>query len=123
LADQVREDALNRTLVALADPTRRAIVLRLAKGEARVTDLAAPFSVSLAAVSKHIRVLESAGIVRRTVVGREHVLWLEPEALAPAGEWISGLRAFWEQRLERLEGVLITQKRRPKPPARRRTQR
>ena len=102
-----RAAALERTLVALADPTRRAIVRRLADGAARVTDVAAPFPMSLAAVSKHIRVLESAGIVRRAVRGREHLLQLDPASLTPASDWIADVRQFWGRRLDDLEHVLI----------------
>ena len=73
---------LDRTLTALADPTRRAILQRLARGEARVTDVARPFAMSLEAVSKHVRVLERARLVRRRRAGREHLLSLDPRPLA-----------------------------------------
>lgn len=99
--------ALTRTLLALADPTRRAILRRLTHGDARVTDLSAPFRMSLAAVSKHIRVLEQAGLVRRTVRGREHRLSFDARALAPASEWIAAQRGAWERRLDALETVLL----------------
>jgi DNA-binding transcriptional ArsR family regulator len=99
--------ALTRTLLALADPTRRAILRRLAQGEARVTDLSAPFDMSLAAVSKHIRVLEQAGLVRRTVHGREHRLRFDASALTPASEWIATQRDAWERRLDALENLLL----------------
>ncbi|HEY1416236.1 MAG TPA: metalloregulator ArsR/SmtB family transcription factor [Caulobacteraceae bacterium] len=98
--------ALDPTLHALADSTRRAILARLAEGEARVTDLAAPFPCSLNAVSKHIRVLEGAGLVRRRRQGREHVLALNPEPLAAAGAWIEELRALWAWRLAELDRIL-----------------
>jgi DNA-binding transcriptional ArsR family regulator len=101
------DEDLNRTLLALADPTRRAILRRLAGGEARVTDLSAPFDMSLAAVSKHIRVLEQAGLVRRTVRGREHLLAFEARALRPAAEWIAAQKGAWERRLDALEDVLV----------------
>ena len=80
---------LDATLLALADPTRRAIVRRLAQGEARVTEVAAPFPMSLNAVSKHIRVLERAGLVRRRIVGREHILSFNPAPLDEATAWIA----------------------------------
>jgi DNA-binding transcriptional ArsR family regulator len=83
---------LDRTLGALADPTRRAILDRLAGGEARVTDLARPFDMSLNAVSKHIRVLEQAGLVVRTRRGREHVLALDRAPLDEAFGWIAARR-------------------------------
>lgn len=98
--------ALDPTLHALADPTRRAILARLAEGEARVTDLAAPFPCSLNAVSKHIRVLEHADLVRRRRHGREHLLALNPEPLAAAGAWIDELRALWAWRLAELDRIL-----------------
>jgi DNA-binding transcriptional ArsR family regulator len=89
---------------ALADSSRRAIVERLAQqGEARVTDLAAQFPMSLNAVSKHVKVLERAGLVRRQVRGREHWLSLEPEPLERAWSWIGLYRRFWESRLDSLE--------------------
>jgi DNA-binding transcriptional ArsR family regulator len=101
------DQALSRTLLALADPTRRAILRRLADGDARVTDLSAPFDMSLAAVSKHIRVLEQAGLVRRTVRGREHLLAFDARPLRPASEWIASQRGAWERRLDRLEALLL----------------
>jgi DNA-binding transcriptional ArsR family regulator len=98
---------LDDTLVALADPTRRAILHRLASsGEARVTELARPFAMSLNAVSKHIRMLERAHLVRRRREGREHVLTLDPAPLDEAAEWIAKQRAFWTSRLDALESLL-----------------
>lgn len=78
----------------------------LARGPARVTDLAQRFPVSLAASSKHIRVLEAAGLVRRSVAGRDHVLSLRPAPLVEAGRWIDAHRAFWESRLDALDAHL-----------------
>ena len=101
------ERRLDRTLLALADPTRRAILRRLMQQEARVTDLAAPFAISLNAVSKHIRVLERAGLVRRRVVGREHNLTFDSRPLDAAAEWIAAQRAFWAPRLDALEAHLV----------------
>ena len=98
---------LDDTLVALADPTRRAILHRLAAGgEARVTELARPFAMSLNAVSKHIRMLERARLVRRRREGREHVLTLDPAPLDEAAQWIARQRAFWTSRLDTLESLL-----------------
>ncbi len=99
-------DRLDHTMLALADPTRRAILSRLAKGEARVTDLAAPFEISLNSVSKHIRILERAHLVTRRRLGREHFLSRNARALDEAAAWIDGLRHHWNQRLDRLERAL-----------------
>jgi DNA-binding transcriptional ArsR family regulator len=97
---------LDSTLGALADPIRRAILERLGRGEARVTDLAAPFAVSLNTVSKHIRVLERARLVRRRRSGREHFLALDRVPLQPAAAWIERQRNPWTARLEELEALL-----------------
>ncbi len=96
---------LDHTLTALADPTRRAILARLAGGEARVTDLAAPFPISLNSVSKHIRILERADLVRRRR-GREHLLSLNPEPLDAAWRWMEEQRTLWAWRLSELDRVL-----------------
>lgn len=98
--------ALDHTMLALADPTRRAILERLGAGEARVTDLAAPFAMSLNAVSKHIRILERAALVSRRRAGREHVLSLNPAPLDAASAWIEAQRQFWNARLDALEAAL-----------------
>lgn len=98
--------ALDDTMLALADPTRRAILQRLGAGEARVTDLAAPFAMSLNAVSKHIRILERAALVQRRRNGREHVLTLNPAPLDEAAAWIEQQRQFWNARLDALEQAL-----------------
>lgn len=97
---------LDRTFAALGDPTRRAILARLSEGDARVTDLAAPFDMSLNAISKHVRVLEDANLVRREVHGREHRLSFNGKALQEAREWIDFHRAFWEERLDNLARFL-----------------
>lgn len=99
---------LDRTLQALADPTRRAILQRLSRGEARVTELAQPFAMSLNAVSKHIRVLERAGLVRRRRAGREHLLAIDARPLDQAAAWMNAERAQWETRLDALEALLRT---------------
>src|SRR5579883_1090180 len=87
---------------ALSDPTRRAIVERLARGPTRVTDIAEPFDMSLNAVSKHIKVLEAARLVRRTRQGREHTLELDPEPLRGVAHWASDIERFWSARLDRI---------------------
>jgi DNA-binding transcriptional ArsR family regulator len=97
---------LDLTLVALADPTRRAILQRLSQGEARVTELARPFAISLNSVSKHIRVLERAQLVRRRRSGREHLMSFNPKSLDEAADWIEAQRAFWTARLDALEREL-----------------
>lgn len=100
---------LDRTLSALADPTRRAILQRLSLGETRVTEVARPFDMSLNAVSKHIRVLEGAELVRRRRAGREHFLKLNPEPLNAASAWMDAQRALWNARLDTLDAVLRAQ--------------
>jgi DNA-binding transcriptional ArsR family regulator len=101
---------LDRTLVALSDPTRRAILERLSNGESRVTELARPFTMSLNAVSKHIRILERAQLVRRRCVGREHFLSLNREPLDEAAAWIEAQRAIWTARLDALGELLQSTK-------------
>ena len=99
-------DVLDRTFAALADPTRRAILARLANGETTVTELAEPFAMSLPAVSKHLKVLERAGLITR---GR-HAQWrpcrLEPAPLKDASDWLEEYRRLWEERLDRLDEYL-----------------
>ena len=97
---------LDQTLSALADPTRRAIVARLAAGEARVTDVAKPFAISLNSVSKHVRMLERAKLVRRRVAGREHFLSLTPGPMDEAITWMAEQQKLWAWRLGELEKVL-----------------
>ena len=97
---------LDHTLIALADPTRRAILQRLSRGEARVTELAEPFDISLNSVSKHIRILERADLVRRRVSGREHFLTFNPAPMESAAEWMERHRIFWTERLDALEAAL-----------------
>ncbi len=103
------DSALDHTLIALADPTRRAILQRLSRGDARVTELARPFAISLNAVSKHIRMLERARLVTRRRVGREHRLSLDPRPLQGAGAWIAEQTAAWTARLQRLDDLLREQ--------------
>lgn len=91
---------------ALGDPTRRKMLRRLAAGEHTVTALAEPFDISLAAASKHIKVLESAGLIRREVKGRTHVCSLDPGPLAGAHEWLGFYERFWTDRLNQLDRLL-----------------
>ena len=105
---------LDRVFHALSDPTRRAMLARLSKGEATVSTLAAPFQTSLPAISKHLRVLEEAGLVKRDVRGREHHCSLEPRPLKTAAEWIEYHQRFWETRLDALEDLLTSEASRPK---------
>lgn len=97
---------LDHTLIALADPTRRAILQRLSRGETRVTELARPFEISLAAVSKHVRMLERAQLVRRRRVGREHFLSYDPKPIDDAARWLETQRAEWASRLDALDALL-----------------
>ena len=97
---------LDDTLIALADETRRSILKRLAAGEARVTEVAAPFDISLNSVSKHIRLLERAGLVRRRIAGRDHFLALEPKPFDDLTQWMLKTREFWSSRLDSLEAAL-----------------
>src|SRR5260221_3213856 len=97
---------LDDTLIALADDTRRGILKRLASGDARLTEVAAPFEISLNSVSKHIRILERAGLVRRRVAGRDHFLSLERKPFDELTEWMLKTRDFWSGRLDELEAAL-----------------
>src|SRR5688572_15789566 len=109
--DEYKTTRLDSVFNALSDPTRRAILARLTGHEARVTELAADFPISLNSVSKHIRVLERCGLLRRRVMGRDHVLSLEPAPLAEAAAWIEHYRRFWEGRLAALEDFVIAKRR------------
>ena len=97
---------LNRTFAALADPTRRQILAHLAQGDRRVTDLAQPHDMSLPAVSKHLRVLENAGLLRRRRYGRVHEIQLNAEPLKKAAQCVEEYRKFWEGSLDRLAAYL-----------------
>jgi DNA-binding transcriptional ArsR family regulator len=99
----INSPALDRVYAAIADPTRRAILAQLAEGQINVGELAARFPMSLNGVSKHVKVLERAGLLRREVCGREHQLRLRPEPLREAEEWFQQYRAFWTARLDALE--------------------
>ena len=97
---------LDDTLLALADETRRGILKQLSAGDARVTEVAAPYGISLNSVSKHVRILERAGLVRRRISGRDHFLSLDPQPLDDAAAWMARTRAFWASRLDKLEAAL-----------------
>lgn len=99
-------DQLTSTFAALADPTRRAILARLAEGETTATELAEPFDMSLPAVTKHLKVLERAGLITRSRDAQRRPCRLEAAPLKEATEWIAQYRQFWEERLDRLEGYL-----------------
>jgi DNA-binding transcriptional ArsR family regulator len=97
---------LNRTFAALADPTRRRILEHLSRGDRCVTDLARPYSMSLPAVSKHLRVLENACLIRRRRRGRVHSLKLDAAPMKQASQWIEEYRKFWEESFDRLDEYL-----------------
>src|SRR5437868_2508116 len=101
-----QSSTLNRTFAALADPTRRRILAHLARGDKRVTHLARPHAMSLPAVSKHLRVLEKAGLLRRRRFGRVHEMRLEAKPLKQAAQWVEEYRKFWEGSLDRLAAYL-----------------
>nr|WP_294810722.1 metalloregulator ArsR/SmtB family transcription factor [uncultured Sphingomonas sp.] len=96
-------DALSATFAALADPTRRAILARLARGETSVGELARPFAMSGPAVTKHLKVLERAGLISRGRTAQQRPAKLEPEALKAASEWIDAYRRFWEEKFDDLD--------------------
>jgi DNA-binding transcriptional ArsR family regulator len=96
-------DQLSTTFAALADPTRREILARLSEGEATVNELAEPFPITVQAVSKHLKVLEGAGLVERGRSAQARPSRLRGEALGEAAEWLAGYRRFWEDRFDRLE--------------------
>lgn len=101
-----RSGRLDQTFSALSDPTRRAILARLARGEATVTQLARPFRVSLPAISRHLRVLERAGLISREREGRVHHVRLEADRMGEAADWIVRYRQFWERQFDALEKYL-----------------
>ena len=101
-------DRLSATFAALADPTRRAIIARLATGETTVSDLAEPFDMSGPAISKHLKVLENAGLITRGREAQWRPCRIEPKALKTVDDWLERYRQFWEERLDRLEDYLNT---------------
>jgi DNA-binding transcriptional ArsR family regulator len=108
-------DALSDTFQALADPTRRAILARLAKGEQSVNELAKPFAMSLPAVSKHLKVLERAGLITRGREAQYRPCHIAPRQLQLVDRWLADYRALWEQRLDRLEDYLAELQGQKKP--------
>jgi DNA-binding transcriptional ArsR family regulator len=103
---QAEEQFLDRAFAALADPTRRAILARLAEGEAGVTELAEPFEMSLPAVSKHLKVLERAGLITRSHQAQWRYCRLHPEPLKKVSDWVGGYKRFWDESYERLDDYL-----------------
>jgi DNA-binding transcriptional ArsR family regulator len=101
-------DILNRTFHALADPSRRSIVVRLSEGPASVSELAKPLEMSLSAVVQHLEVLQKSGIVRSDKVGRVRMCQLEPAPMRAVEQWIAQHRQVWEGRLDRLDDILKT---------------
>jgi DNA-binding transcriptional ArsR family regulator len=110
------QQALDSTFAALSDATRRGILARLASGEASVTELAKPYDMSLPAVSKHLRVLESAGLVARSKDGRVHRCRLEAAPMKSAADWIAHYRQFWEAQLDSLQRYLENSTEKEKQP-------
>ena len=100
------QDRLSATFAALADPTRRAILTRLALGETSVSELATPFEMSLPAVSKHLKVLEHAGLIARSREAQWRPCRIEPRALKDVDDWLDRYRRFWEERFDRLDDYL-----------------
>jgi DNA-binding transcriptional ArsR family regulator len=114
LATTVADRALNATFAALADPTRRAILARLASGEASVMELAKPFAMSQPAISKHLKVLEGAGLISRGQDAQRRPRRLEAKRLEQATEWLERYREFWEGNYQRLDALLEDLKRKQK---------
>ena len=112
---ELQTPQLNAVFHALGDATRRQMLRELAYGERTVGQLAEPFAISLAAASKHIKALESAGLIQREVRGRTHVCRLDPGPLASAHEWLSFYQRFWSERLDMLERLLRNEDARPFP--------
>ena len=107
-------DDLSTVLGAISHPSRRAILHRLVDGPARVTEIAAPFEMSLNAVSKHLKVLEGAGLIGREVQGREHLIHFRGEPLRMVSQWVHEYERFWTQRLDRLEQYFENERRKKK---------
>jgi DNA-binding transcriptional ArsR family regulator len=103
----MRADSLTATFAALADPTRRAILVRLAAGKANVTELARPFAMTQPAISKHLKVLEKAGLISRGRDAQSRPCQLEASRLKEATEWIAHYRRFWDESFDRLDDFLI----------------
>jgi DNA-binding transcriptional ArsR family regulator len=105
-------DPMSVVFRALGDPTRRAMLRRLASAERTVGELAEPFEMTLAAASKHVKVLERAGLVRRRVEGRTHYCRLDATRLAPAQRWLAFYEKFWDEKLDSLDALLAARRRR-----------
>ena len=116
-------EQLDNTFHAVADPTRRAILKMLSKRQARVTEIAKSFPYSLNAISKHIKVLEQAGLIYREIKGRDHFCQLDPAPLQKASDWFASYRQFWEERLEAMERHIIMNRKRRKNRVRKSTKR
>lgn len=112
--EEISRDQLNLTFAALADPTRRAILARLASGEASVVELAEPFAMSQPAISKHLKVLERAGLISRARDAQRRPRQLEAKPLAEASRWLESYRQFWEGRFQDLDALLVKLKSREK---------
>jgi DNA-binding transcriptional ArsR family regulator len=110
LATPMADRVLSSTFAALADPTRRAIIARLASGEASVAELAEPFAISQPAISKHLKVLERAGLISRGQDAQRRPRRLEAKPLADATEWLERYREFWEENYQRLDDLLAVMK-------------
>jgi DNA-binding transcriptional ArsR family regulator len=110
-------DQLSTVFGALADPTRRAILARLAEGDLAVRDLAAPFPVSQPAISRHLKVLEGAGLISRSRRATARLSHLEAEPLREATAWLARYQAYWDEQFEQLDELLAKLQRRPEPPA------
>ena len=115
---QQQSDHLNATFAALADPTRRAILARLASGQCSVTELAEPFDMSMPAVSKHLKVLERAGLIARSREAQWRRCQLDAAPLREVSEWVEQYRDLWEARLDRLDAYLMELQKKGKPRAR-----
>ena len=103
-------ETLDNVLTAIADPTRRSIIARLADGPARISDVAAPFPMSLTGFCKHVRILEHAGLVKRTRRGRENTLALSAQPLQLVAQWVLNYEQFWNLRVDRLERFFVAKK-------------
>lgn len=119
--NEAAPDSLDATFFALADPTRRAILARLALGEASVAELAEPFTISQPAISKHLKILERAGLISVGRDAQRHPRRIEGQPLAAASEWLEQYRAIWETNFERLDALLERMKREAAPAAKPRT--
>jgi DNA-binding transcriptional ArsR family regulator len=106
MSHELREDQLDRAFGALADPTRRAILAGLTGGDAGVLEVAEPFPISQPAITKHLRVLEEAGLISRHRLARRRLCHLEPQRLKQLSDWVGSYREFWEESFERLDELL-----------------